>query len=360
MKTPLNIDGFGAVTPVGLDAPSSCASIRAGISRIAADHPFPPPMDPQYVALVKARHFLRPTPTDWLLNLATRALKECVRDEPPPPDQVALFICPPERFRKHPGLDRLDDTALLQQLRTRTGIRITAHSAVLHSGQAGIVEGLSRAHDLIATGRVTHCIVGGVDSLANAIDIERLRKAARLYVEGNPQAVIPGEGAAFVCVSGTHRGRRLRSLGQILGVGTARESKTALGPEFSQGDAMREALGQACDGARVHEGSLGWVSSTFNGERYGAWEAMLFRPRFYRTRREHLPITYPAMAVGEMGTAAGALSIIVAAMAITRGYAPGGYAMCEMASEEGLRGACIVGPSPNSPAWAAPGVRAPV
>jgi 3-oxoacyl-[acyl-carrier-protein] synthase-1 len=360
MKQPLNIESFGAVTPVGLDARSSCAAIRAGVSRISTSFSFPPPRDPQHVARVHARHYLRRTDTDWLLNLATRALQECVKDEPPPPDQVALFIAPPEGFRKHPGMAKLDDVALLQQLRTRTGIRINAQSAVLKSGQAGIVEGLLRAHDLIAAGRASHCIVGGVDSLVNHVDIERLRASGRLYMEGNPQAVIPGEGASFVMVSGTHRGRKFRSLGQILGLGTAMESKTALGPEFSQGDAMRSALTKACTDANLHEGTLGWVSSTFNGERYGAWEAMIFRARFYRTRRERLVTTYPAMAVGEMGTAAGALSIIVAAMAMGRGYAPPGYAMCELASEEGLRGGCIVGPSPNSPAWAAPGVRATV
>ena len=100
------------------------------------------------------------------------------------------------------------------------------------------------------------------------------------------------------------------------------------------------------------------MTSTFNGERYGAWESLIARTRFYRTRKERIDIIYPAMSVGEIGTAAPALAVIVAATAIAKGYAPGTRAMCEACSDEGLRAACVIGPSPETTAVSGPRPRA--
>ena len=69
---------------------------------------------------------------------------------------------------------------------------------------------------------------------------------------------------------------------------------------------------------------------------------MIARPRFYRTRREMLPTAYPAMTFGEVGTAGAALALMVAADSLAEGYAPGPVAMCEIASEGGLRAAAVV------------------
>ena len=157
-------------------------------------------------------------------------------------------------------------------------------------------------------------------------------------------------------------GSQLRSelqppLGQILGLGIGYERESVLGPKYSVGEGFRAALHDAASQAGG-EPRVDFVVSTFNGERYGAWEAMIHRSRFYRTRREQLPIIYPAMSVGEIGAGAAGLAVIIAATAIGRGYAPGSIAMCEVASDEGLRAACMVGPPPVLPAFVAPGVRA--
>jgi 3-oxoacyl-[acyl-carrier-protein] synthase-1 len=84
-----------------------------------------------------------------------------------------------------------------------------------------------------------------------------------------------------------------------------------------------------------------------NGERYYAWDSMLAFTQFYRTRREHLPVWYPAASVGDLGAAAGALNVIVAANAIARGFAPGPYVICESSSDEGLRAACVIAQAPG-------------
>jgi len=69
---------------------------------------------------------------------------------------------------------------------------------------------------------------------------------------------------------------------------------------------------------------------------------LIARPRFYRTRRERLATAYPAMTVGDVGAASGALALMLAADSFTNDYAPGPVAMCEVASEGGLRAAAVM------------------
>jgi 3-oxoacyl-[acyl-carrier-protein] synthase-1 len=128
----------------------------------------------------------------------------------------------------------------------------------------------------------------------------------------------------------------------ILGWGAGIELQSALSPYYSQGRGRLAALQTATTMAAVTERAVDWVVSNDNGERYAAWESMLARGRFYRSQRDRLPTTYPAMSVGETGAAGGTLALIAAAHGFVRGYAPGTTAMIELASEDGARTACVV------------------
>src|SRR2546423_2056417 len=66
------------------------------------------------------------------------------------------------------------------------------------------------------------------------------------------------------------------------------------------------------------------------------------RPGFYPPRREILPTAYPAMTIGDIGAAGGALALMLAADSFLKGYAPGPTAVCELASENGLRAAAVM------------------
>jgi 3-oxoacyl-[acyl-carrier-protein] synthase-1 len=48
------------------------------------------------------------------------------------------------------------------------------------------------------------------------------------------------------------------------------------------------------------------------------------------------------MTIGEIGSAAGALSLLLAADSMDKGYAPGTIALCETASEGGMRAAVTI------------------
>src|SRR6185312_4745541 len=64
--------------------------------------------------------------------------------------------------------------------------------------------------------------------------------------------------------------------------------------------------------------------------------------RFYKTYRHHLESWHPADCVGEIGAASGARGLIVGMAGLQQGYAPGPVAMCESASDSGLRACCLI------------------
>ena len=206
-----------------------------------------------------------------------------------------------------------------------------------------MLSGLRQAAGSIAKGKVDACILCGVDSLVNRSDIQWLAGAERLYDRGNPNGVIPGEAAAAVLV--TVPGQADRPLARIHGLGLSAEPHSVLGSKYSQGRGLEAALAAALEEAGMPESIVGFRVSDMNGDRYRVWEALFAQARFYRTWRAHLPSWYFTASVGDVGAATGALALVLAATGIFRRYAPAQWGMCECSSEEGLRGACLVGPA---------------
>lgn len=336
MDSNLYILGQGAVTAVGLDAAQTCAAIRAGIKRfspIAAqllEHEEPPIGAP-----VSADPRLRSTDRKWLLNLAARALAPCS-----PTPETALIWQVPEPHRSHPLTVGVTDDELLAELAELLRKPLSPHSRVVHSGAAGLIEGLAIARELIAAGDVARCVIGGADSLLRKLDLDMLARDQRLLGPGQSQGSIPGEGAAFVVV-----GPREKDEGTlaIRGLGLGYERNSVISSEPSVGDAFVQAFEAAIHDAGVKEAEIAFVAGNFNGERYDAWELAHAQPRCYQTRRERLPTLWPAKSTGEIGVAGGAMALIAAAQAIAQGYAVGPIATVQLRSEGELRGVAVLG-----------------
>jgi 3-oxoacyl-[acyl-carrier-protein] synthase-1 len=111
---------------------------------------------------------------------------------------------------------------------------------------------------------------------------------------------------------------------------------------------LQRAFEAAIRDADIAESHIEFRVSDQNGEAYHSIEATLALSRFYRTHREECPLWLPAASVGEIGAAVGPLLVMMASIAMEKGYAPGALAMCEASSDEGLRAGCLVGPAPSS------------
>ncbi|KUM27460.1 hypothetical protein AU467_17480 [Mesorhizobium loti] len=223
-----------------------------------------------------------------------------------------------------------------------TGEKFHATSRAVDGGAAASVGLLERAAELMEQNGVQQVLLGGVDSLVNDSDLGRLGQAGRLKGADNAQGLVPGEAAAFVRLTPEPE-EPARFHAAIQSVGLAQEKDNVLSDRYSQGRALLSALRDAVNGSGLPEGDINFVVSNSNGERYSGWEQLIARPRFYRTRRQVLPIAYPAMTIGDIGTAGGALALMLAADSLLKDYAPGPTAVCEVASETGLRAAVVMG-----------------
>lgn len=338
----LNIIGVGAVTPLGIGAPQTCAAIRAGLTGFKVSYCFDRVRGPTLRAEIPIRP--RPNdcrPIDRLVALAATALQECLLMAQLDARHCVLLLGVREAFRAA-GDSAWSETALLDSIRSIEGLGFSSYSELIPYGNASAMFGLARARQLLSSGRITACIVGGVDSLHTLADTRIFGRDCRFKSDDIAQGFIPGEGAAFIAIE---KFGSDHSLANILGLGLAQESTatTVLGASQPSGYGLEEAMRAALVDSRLSEADLSFRLSDMNGESYRTYETLLASSRFYRTRREHFPMTLAAASIGETGAAAGALTLVLAATALARRHSPGPYAICEASSDEGLRGACIVG-----------------
>ena len=338
MKAPLSIAGCGAVTAAGLTARQTCAAIRAGVSGITDAYHRAPPDDPLLGGRIPASSRLRATASGWLGRLAARAIAESISASPDT-GRIGVIMNIPESKRDHPAFDRLSPRDFMESILAGGRSRYAAAEFV-REGHAGMAPALEQAANWIESGKVDACCVGGVDSLLNPRDIQRLTKSYRIRLPEQSWGLMPAEGAA--CVLLTQPTRSPSSLATLSGLGRGQEPDTVLGARYSRGTGLQNALAEAIASSGSPESSVGFRISDVNGERYSTLESVLTEARFYRTRREQMPLWLTAPSVGDMGAASGALSLVVASIALSRGYAPGRVVMCEASSDSGLRSACLL------------------
>lgn len=343
----IEILGYGAVTAVGLTAAQTCAAIRSGIKRFAPiEAQLLDDEEPQIGARVSADPRLRADPGEWLLNLAGRALLECV-GKPAAGDEPALLWLVPEDYRGHPLCAGVSDSELLRRLEALLGVGFAPCSRVLRSGAAGCIEALGIARELLDVGAVAGgvgCVIGGADSLLRKVDLEQLARRDRLLGPKQSQGLVPGEGAAFVRVGrgGGAASEAGRAPVCVRGIGLGYERATVGGTQYSVGEAFASALETATQDADIPEREIAFIAGNYNGERYDAWEHTHALLRGYRTARERLPVVWPSGSTGELGVAGGVLALVVAAAAIEGEYAAGDTASVQVRSEGELRGVAIV------------------
>ncbi|PAQ10963.1 hypothetical protein [Mesorhizobium temperatum] len=341
MKRPLYVAGGGAVTAAGLNARQTLAAIRASLSAFEEMTLAEPFGALQIVARIPTHHRLRRTDGEWLVNMAARATNEALGTGTSASEATAILLTPPESFRKHPAYHDIAPPEFLAAVIRATGQRFHAASRATDGGAAATIGLLERALEIMDQQGAEQVLLGGVDSLVNDTDLARLGQAGRLKGEENAQGLVPGEAAAFVRLTRNPEGKA-HVHAAIHGFGLAQEQDSVLSDRYSQGRALLGALRDAVNGSGPSEPDIDFVVSNGNGERYSGWEQLIARPRFYRTRRETLPTAYPAMTTGDIGAAGGALALMLAADSFLQDYAPGKTAICELASENGLRAAAVI------------------
>jgi 3-oxoacyl-[acyl-carrier-protein] synthase-1 len=149
---------------------------------------------------------------------------------------------------------------------------------------------------------------------------------------------MPGEAAGALLVTAP----QAACLALCTGVGFAAEKATVESGEPLRGDGLADAIRAAADdaGSSVHQ--FDFRMCDVSGEQYYFKEAALALARLIREPKEKAELWHPADCIGEVGAAAGPVALALAAIAYSKGYAPGPTLLCHFSDDAGQRAAALI------------------
>lgn len=345
MSASVHIVATGARTPLGLDAASSAAACRAGISAMG-EHPFMVDRlgDPMPGALdTKLDPGLMGS--QRLLTLAESALREAsapLGELPKLNLRMPVYLALPEL---RPGFREQDARwvgAALERVE-ELPFEISKVNVATQGHAAGLVL-LSAATDKIREGSLEACLVGGVDSYFQPETMEWLDENRQLAGADARSAFVPGEGAGFCLLMSDRVSARLR-LGPVATVdSTAVGTETSLikAQDICLGKGLTATVQRAVLGMAVPSEPISDVICDINGERYRGEEWGFVCLRLSQHFDDPTAYWSPAGSWGDTGAASAPLFAMLACEASMRGYARGPLAMLWAGSEGGLRGAAVL------------------
>jgi 3-oxoacyl-[acyl-carrier-protein] synthase-1 len=344
---------MGACTPVGRDAWSSAAAVRAGICGVA-EHPY---------MIDTAGAPMRVAVAPWL-DIECRGVDRFEALLFPALDQaLAPLAAAPDASRAaialglpspRPGLDEDIQRHLMGHLNQRYA-RHFGTAASFAAGHAAGLIGLQAAMTKLEQGALDACVVAGVDSYIEPLTLEWLESGDQIHSAGplnNAWGFIPGEaGAALLLMrESVARAADLPALAVVLSTGRAMEPKriktetVCIGEGLTQ--AFRSALAALPAGAKITD-----VYCDLNGEPYRADEYGFTAVRTRDCFEADTDFAAPADCWGDVGAAGGVLHAMLACVAGYKGYARGSLALAWASAETGERAAALLSVQRKEPAW---------
>lgn len=339
------ICGMGAVTPVGLDARQTAASVRAGMSRNMESIIYDKHFDP-FVLSMLPDEALPELAADLkkvigltskqarLLRLATPAVTEAfstIQDS----TNIPLFLgCPEPIAGKEPVV--LDD--FIQKLAQQTGISLDlSNSEIFPQGRASGLIAMEKAITEVENG-APYVLVGGVDTYLDLYLLGTLDSENRILGPNVMDGFIPGEGAGFVLVGKTSPDDY--PLIHIMAAAQGFEKGHLYSEEPYQGDGLAEAM-QMMFEKMPDCPKIRSVYAGLNGENFGAKEWGVAALRNADRFKEKIKLEHPIDCLGDPGSALGPLLTILAAIGLQKGYVDGPcLAWCS--SDHGSRSAALI------------------
>ncbi len=328
------IQASGMVTGVGLDAASSCAAIRCGITAF------------EETAFMFGGDWLQASEVPMeggvrgrgkLLLMVVSAIRECVahlRPEDIKETPLLLCVAEAERVGRFAGLGE----SFLREVEQALGVHFHDESRVIGTGKIGGVQALSQGRELLGRGR-RFCLVAGVDTYLVASTLAALDDNERLQTKENTHGVIPGEAAAAVLLAA------LPARGCVglacAGIGFGTEPATVDSGKPLRADGLVEAIRAAFKDSGLGYEQVDFRLADLSGEPYSFKEAALAPLRTMRVLKQEFDIWHPADCIGDVGSAMVPLILGVALEAMRKGYAPGPGVLCHFSQHDSQR-ACLV------------------
>ena len=336
--------GVGARTPLGLDAPSTAAAVRAGINAMA-DHQFV--VDHEGEPVVVCADAKIPAEQDGVeryVALAVAPAMEAVRpllqaNKKVP--AITLFVALPE---ERPGLPGGLEGAVAGALKARLAeLGLEVKGVECRSlGHAGGLRCMEEALQGETGGAGELCLVGGVESYLPVGTLEWLDATEQLHSEATTWGYCPGEGSGFCLLAsqGCATALGLAAPVELLSAASATEANRIGTDAVCTGEGLTEAFRKTLQ--VLPEGALvDGIVCDMNGVTYRADEfgfAMLRTRRWFSGDADS---ETPSDCWGDQGAASGCLFAVLTAFAAQKDYAPGPLTLAWASSDGGLRGAAL-------------------
>lgn len=337
MTVCLDIIATGMVTAVGLDAPSSCAALRARLDGFKET----PYADAEGEWVLGAPVSM---PRKWIgekriTHMAAAAIGEVCSAVPEARERTPILLCLPEASR--PGSPIKDMSVFLRNVCSILEMDVDPRSRVISHGRPSGLVALEQTRRLLTEGSASAVIVAGVDSYLTPGTIGFYLENGRLLVTNNPNGFIPGEAAAALLCTSPGHGPGLR----LHGLGLTRESAFIYNEadEPLRGDGMTAAYRRALSEAGIEMNQLGFRISDLVGEQYWFKQTALASLRLVRGAHDFQDLWSPGESLGNIGAAVVPVMIGMAFAAASKGYAAGNPVLIEASNDTGACGAAILG-----------------
>lgn len=341
-----SITGLGMVTSLGLNAQTSCAAARAGISRAQELDYFTQwsPTDGE-ISPVKAHQipqiaegFEGPARLVRILGAAFTDLRSRHRDISWVSDETAAYLAIADRFRIWHGAELVADAEIRERFltaqqeipedNTEFDDAHRIYELALKSAGVSVVPQLrmvSRADNCamaicinqaisdLSSGMVQTAIIAGVDSLLEESTLEWLSFTGRLKSAAIPRGLAPGEAGVVLLLQPS--ASTPTPLASCKSTHKAREENSL----FSGKPVLGHALAELIESTTRPGRRSGWFVTDQNGEDYRAME---WGQALLRTELSSVVLSYPAISFGDTGAASVGVAIAQIVHAFRRNYAP--------------------------------------
>jgi len=345
------ISGYAAISPVGLDAGQTCASIRAGITRFA-EHAYyecegaDPEWDEEEPLTASAVPSIDPfvDGPERLFQLVIPALGQLLSATKLKRKEIeagGFLLALPQADAIIESWSLRD--AFFPELFKRTAMSPFKINKVDQSGHTGVFRMIQEAVQLLLSRQVSFCIVGGADSYLMEERLAYLDRSWRIKSTKAIDGFIPGEAVTLLLLERPEEVRHNRrpTLATISNCGFGQEPQPVHSDRNSTGTGLGEAIQKALHPMGA-DTAIDWVMCDLNGESYRGFEWGLVQTRLKSFFPGIKNLSHPADTIGDVGAATGGLLVACAVHAFQRGYHISDKALLWTASDDGLRAALCI------------------
>jgi 3-oxoacyl-[acyl-carrier-protein] synthase-1 len=340
---PLEVLAVAARTPLGLNAESSAAAVRASLTGFA-EFPFIMANGDPVITCADTQIETKLEGRERIVLMIESVLQEVSRKlagGTPYAGRCYLLLALPEA---RPGFSDGDAEWVAAKVsermrdfdwRTRVGI--------VGRGHAGAIAAIQRVTEEATKGTEGLFLIIGADTYHHTdtfIWLEQHRRFAQPTIRAG---FIPGEGAGCLALgsSGLRKELGLQPLALLTGVALGKETLLRDSETGSFGVGMSQAVTGATQSLALPHEAVDTLYSDINGERYRSEEWGFVAMKTYALWRT-LDYDAPATSWGDVGAAFGTLAGVLSVQSFRRGYARGPRAVVMAGSDSGLRGAMLL------------------